>query len=102
MSKKYSLVQVNAILEKAITKWGKIGQIVECIEECSELQKELCKFINADGENYKASILEEMVDVQIMLYQMRIIFCTPKEFNQVLNEKIERLEGRLDGPRLVS
>ena len=33
------------ILEGAIEKWGVTAQVVVAIEELSELQKELCKFL---------------------------------------------------------
>ena len=53
------------ILEGAIEKWGVTAQVVVAIEELSELQKELCKFLRygdpTDREIAKLERLEGRV-----------------------------------------
>jgi NTP pyrophosphatase (non-canonical NTP hydrolase) len=62
-------------------------QTMMAIEEMSELTKEICK--TKRGKFDKEHIQEEMADVQIMLWQLGIIFGDPGEW---INKKMERLE----------
>ena len=55
-----------------INKFGKKNQIIVSIEELSELQKELCKYLR-DKTNIR-NISEEIADVEIMLEQLKLIF----------------------------
>jgi NTP pyrophosphatase (non-canonical NTP hydrolase) len=57
------------------------------IEEMSELQKEICKMKR--GQFDKEHILEELADVQIMIWQLEIIFGEPKD---QISKKLARLE----------
>ena len=62
--------------KKCIEVWGIDAQIKMCIEEMSELTKELCKYyrkgeMNCDAE-LKDHICEEIADVQVMLDQFKI------------------------------
>ena len=54
------------LLERLITKYGDDNQLNKAIEELSELIRALSR---KDIEN----IIEEIVDVEIMLHQVRII-----------------------------
>lgn len=90
-----------AILEGAINTWGNTLQITVAIEELSELQKALCKYLRClttDGEGEKlylteAAIKEEIADVSIMLNQLELIFgdCTEEEIAKL--ERLEKLVG---------
>lgn len=51
-------------------RYGLENQILKCVEELSELQKELIKYILYR----KGNVIEEMADVEIMLEQLRYIF----------------------------
>lgn len=90
-----------AIMEAAIAKRGKPAQMIVAIEELSELQKALCKYLRFanrfDGDDPELGVLvnsirEEMADVSIMLSQLELIFgdVTDKEI-----WKLERLDRRL-------
>lgn len=79
------------ILEGAIEKWGATAQVVVAIEELSELQKELCKFLRY-GICGALTMHDEMADVSIMLNQLSLIFGDPTELEIA---KLERLEGRV-------
>lgn len=72
-----------AIMEAAIAKRGEPAQMIVAIEELSELQKALCKYLRYadryDGDDpglglMVNSIREEMADVSIMLSQLELIF----------------------------
>lgn len=82
------------ILKKAISTYGKEAQLDMCIEEMSELTKEICK--HKRGFDNKNEIIEEIADVYIMLEQMKMIFrISEEQINKQIDFKIERLEGRL-------
>ena len=81
------------ILTKLVNKYGE-QQINICIEEMSELTKELCK--HNRGKTNIANIKEEIADVYIMLYQMQVLFeIDTEEINEVINYKVNRTKERL-------
>ena len=83
------------ILEEAIKVYGKDMQLTVAKEEFAELTKELCK--SKRGADNRANIREEMADCYIMLEQLGIIFDIGyDEINQVIDEKLTRLEKRLE------
>lgn len=88
------------ILEQAVAKYGKHAQVLQAIEEMSELTKELLKNINRGKENRK-EIAEETADVMIMLYQIAMIYDKEdKNFSDIVFDtmikKIKRLKKRMD------
>lgn len=87
------------ILRKAVEKYGKNAQVIQAIEEMSELTKELIKNINRGKENEKEIILE-IADVQIMIFQLIMIYSKEdKDLNEKLlggmEYKIQRLKERM-------
>ena len=84
------------VLKKAIETYGVDMQLNVAIEEFSELTKEICK--HKRGADNRSEILEEIADCYIMLEQMMIMFkMNFREIASVMNEKVERLRGRLEG-----
>jgi NTP pyrophosphatase (non-canonical NTP hydrolase) len=85
------------ILQEAIKKYGVNNQCDVCIEEMSELTKELLKLrresTQAGFQKRRENIKEEIADVQIMLDQMRIIFGDTSEQEEF---KVNRLKERLE------
>lgn len=80
-------------LYKLVQKYGD-KQITICIEEMSELTKELCK--NIRGHYNLDKIYEEMADVYITLTQMQLLFQMDVEvLEYMINKKIERTKERL-------
>ncbi len=79
----------SAILEGAIKKWGYRPQVIVAIEELSELQKELTKWLRGKGN--RDGLMEEMADVSIMLNQLQLIFGDPTEQEIAKLERLERL-----------
>lgn len=82
------------VYNKAKATWGIDAQVTKAIEELSELQKELCRFLIDDG-NMK-NIIEEIADVEIMIEQLKLIFDNKREVKVVKKAKIQRLSDRLD------
>lgn len=83
------------IMRSAIRKNGKVMQTVVAIEELSELQKELSKFIRGKGN--RDNLIEEVADVLIMITQIQIMFALPDdEIKEVVDFKIKRLKERME------
>lgn len=89
MNKEY----LEIVYRKALERFGKVQQITKAIEEMSELQKELCKVLI--GEMDILNIIEEIADVEIMIDQLRMIFNSDRDIENVKAMKIERLERRM-------
>lgn len=75
-------------------------QALKAIEEMSELQKELCKFVSCDDGDINR-IIEELADVTIMIEQMRYYFDThsidvPKIIDTKLDRQLKRMESEND------
>lgn len=74
----------------ALIQYGDKNQMVVALEELSECQKEICKFLRGCGN--LDHLAEEIADATIMLEQMRYIFCV----NDLVSEKMDRKISRLD------
>ena len=84
--------------KRCIDVWGEDAQIKMCIEEMSELTKELCKNwrkSKKDTPEQIENICEEIADVQNMIDQMQLIFGIEK-VEKYREEKIIRTQKRLD------
>ena len=88
------------LCEQAVAKWGIDTQILMAVEEMSELIKVLVKY----GRNVNGSsldeIIEEIVDTEIMLEQLKLIFAYSTSTNydkyrELRKKKLERLEKLL-------
>jgi NTP pyrophosphatase (non-canonical NTP hydrolase) len=83
------------IYDAILKKNGRKHQIIVAIEELSELQKELTKFLRFDGfsENHRLSeTTEELIDVTIIVEQLINIFDIDyQEFQERKNEKIQNI-----------
>lgn len=94
----------------AIEKYGIKPQMLMVIEEMSELTKAICKFFRGTGyldprsrniveekirEPLVDSIAEECADVMIMMEQLCYIFQIDEEVRRYMDEKVNRLAGRL-------
>ena len=90
-------------MKQAIKTYGDNMQMLVAIEELSELQKAILKFIRRENEDvdvkgmekYRKDVIEEMADVEIMLKQLQIIFCSKGATQSVAAFKIDRLSKRL-------
>jgi|GEM_PF-475142 len=89
------------VLQCAIDIYGREAQRKMIIEEMAELTKAICKEDRASKAfNAKKSamleaenaVIEEMADVQIMLWQMHLMY---PDCNNYIDKKIDRLAGRL-------
>lgn len=74
---------------------GERMQMVVALEELSECQKEICKFLRGEGD--AGHLAEEIADATIVLEQMRYIFGLNSLVCEKMDEKIIRLDHRLRG-----
>lgn len=82
------------VMKTAIDTYGPRLQTVVAIEELSELQKELTKFLRGRGN--KKHLTEEMADVLIMVTQLQLIYHVGDEdIREVMDYKLKRLEERI-------
>lgn len=77
----------------ALIRNGVNHQMFVALEELSECQKEICKFLR--GEGNLDHLAEEVADAFIMLEQVRLIYGINDLVCRKMDEKIERLDKRL-------
>ena len=86
---------MTTIYERAIKTWGKEPQMLQAIEEMSELIKEILKNINRKKDNI-AEIIEETADVEIMLAQIKCCYNISQEVEDYKAGKLLKLSYHLD------
>ena len=85
-------METTEIYNRIIEKYGKEAQTIVAIEELSELQKALCKYLR--GQDNFENIVEEIADVKIMLEQLELIFDCDLLVIQEMAKKLQRTEKR--------
>lgn len=83
------------VYTKALAHYGEENQLTVALEELSECQKEICKFLRGYGN--AGNLAEEVADALIMLEQVVHIFGLDEMVGQAMDRKINRLENRLRG-----
>jgi len=83
----------DTLFERAVETWGEKLQEDMVIEECAEVIDAVCKWRR--GRIPIKKVVEEMIDVEAMLYQMRYIVGYD-EWDKMRDEKFGRLENRLE------
>lgn len=81
--------------ERALRTWGKEPQMLQVIEEMSELTKEILKNVNRKKDNV-AEIIEETADVEIMLEQLKCCYNIHAEVESYKQQKLKKIDQRLD------
>lgn len=86
------------VYRQARDVFGAQAQFVVALEELSEAQKEICKFLRGKGD--PEHLTEEIADAQIMLEQVQML-CGIDEgaVQEQMGSKIERLRGRIKEAR---
>ena len=82
------------VYSKALLHYGEVIQMAVALEELSECQKEICKFLRGFGN--AGNLAEEIADATIMLEQMRYIFGLEEMVNRKMDEKVKRLAARVN------
>lgn len=85
------------IYRQILDCFGNTMQCIVAIEEMSELQKALAKYLRGEqyfDEQYFANVKEEIADVQIILDQLRLIFDDGQTVEKIIDEKLQRTIDR--------
>ena len=77
----------------AFITYGQKNQMIVAIEELSECQKEICKFMRGKGD--ACHLAEEIADATICLEQIMYFMGLNDEVSQWMDSKIKRLDKRL-------
>lgn len=88
-------VNEQELYKRTIKVWGKDAQMLQVIEEMSELTKEILKNINRHKDNV-AEIIEETADVEIMLGQLKCCYDIDKQVADYKASKLLTIQERLD------
>ena len=86
------------IISDALRCYGVEHQTFVAIEELSELQKELCKYLRDEGGSID-HLAEEVADVEIMLAQLKYAFCINSDVARHKRFKLGRLVMRIAAKR---
>lgn len=81
--------------ERAVAVWGKEAQMLQVIEEMSELTKEILKNVNRKKDNL-AELIEETADVEIMLEQLKCCYGIKRQVEEYKASKVKKIDARLD------
>lgn len=84
------------LCKDAIDKWGIDSQLNQVIEECAELIKAIQKWRRQPNITTEHNIIEEVVDVSIMLMQIKVLFPHPSAWDKYENVKFEKLRMLLN------
>ena len=85
----------ETIYERAIRVWKKQPQMLQVIEEMSELTKEILKNV-ARGKDNINKLIEETADVEIMLEQLKYCYCIHQQVESYKQTKLLTIKDRLD------
>jgi hypothetical protein len=95
--------QLNvAVLEdklypKTIEKWGKQAQVLMAIEEMGELLQVLSKITRKVNGCSKSDVVDEIVDVDIMMGQLKVIFDVNElVYLKIKERKLKRLKEMIE------
>lgn len=82
------------IYEESVKLWGESFQLLMVIEECSELINAICKLYR--NRVTTTDVIEEGVDVQLMINQLKVMLKDDETWNAKMKEKVARLEERIN------
>ena len=82
------VTETKRIFRQSLEKYGKEPQCRQTMEECAELIQAINKFLRYPNDKHYANLIEEIADVEIMLYQLKVMFNIDDD--QVLAFKVEK------------
>jgi NTP pyrophosphatase (non-canonical NTP hydrolase) len=82
------VTETKRIFRQSLEKYGKEPQCRQAMEECAELIQAINKFLRYPNDKHYANLIEEIADVEIMLYQLKVMFNIDDD--QVFAFKVEK------------
>lgn len=91
-------IDIKHTFNQSIIKYGEEPQCRQAMEECAELIQAINKCIRyPDRKDCHNNLIEEIVDVEIMLYQLKVMFnVSDDEVFEVKVQKAKRERERLE------
>lgn len=91
-------IDIKHTFNQSIIKYGEEPQCRQAMEECAELIQAINKCIRyPDRKDCHNNLIEEIADVEIMLYQLKIMFnVSDDEVFEVKVQKAVREQERLE------
>lgn len=89
----------DKIHTEAVKKWGVPSQVGMMVEECGELLQALNKCYRKRGKKSQktfVNVIEELVDVEIMIHQLKYIFNDTELYEKIKQYKLYNIAKRLD------
>ena len=92
----------DLIYKKCIEKWGINDQLDQSVEEAAELIQAINKFKRQRGDNIVNNLIEEIVDTEVMIGQVKVILdqeCGDYAkfiYAQFWDEKLKRISEMLE------
>lgn len=83
-------MNIKELCQSALKEWGSDTQLDMVIEECAELINAIQKWRRHRVDSI--NVLEEGVDVEIMVDQLKIMLDAPTLWENIKKEKLERLQ----------
>lgn len=95
------VTETKRIFRQSLEKYGKEPQCRQTMEECAELIQAVNKMLRYEDRpaepEYYANLVEEIADVEIMLYQLKVMFnVSDDEVFKVKIQKAKREQERLE------
>lgn len=90
-------IDIEHTFNQSVIKYGKEAQCRQAMEECAELIQAINKSIRyPDRKDCHNNLIEEIADVEIMLYQLKVMFnVSDDEVFEVKVQKAVREQERL-------
>lgn len=95
-------LEKHKLFQDLIDTWGEEAQLRICVEEMSELTKEICKYLRykyfeseEKVDEARKNIIEETADVLNCVEQIKVMF-GEKEVDKEIDFKLNRVAKRLE------
>lgn len=79
---------------RALRVWGKQAQMLQVVEEMSELSKEIIKNVSRNKDNVP-ELIEEAADVEITLAQLKMCYGISQQVEEYKKKKLQVLAARV-------
>ena len=90
--------KMDTVNKRSILHYGILPQSVVCMEECSELIKEISKFIRGKGNT--PHLVDEMADVYICLDMLKKMYAVDEQvLEATISAKLDRTMARIAGEK---
>jgi len=91
-----AIKDITELYKKIFIEHGEENQIIVAIEEMTELQKELCKYLRTDAEATMYRMSEEIAHVEICMEQLKYVFDIAHMVDDAKRKKLGKMDRLFD------